>query len=408
MTFGGLAERRNPMPGWLGIALAVAIAVLCIRTGNLVPLLAALALIAMIMLHELGHFLAARATGMKATEFYVGFGPRLWSVRRGETEYGVKAVPAGGYVRILGMTNLEDVDPADEPRAYRQQSMWARVFVVSAGVLMQFALALLCLLLIGVVWGRPDTGSWEIERLQAGSPAAHAGLEAGERIVKVDDLPVATFEEATDELRQRPGETVLLTLTNGGRQRAVEVTLLRRHPESGERVGYLGVGGRPTFEHVGLIGGATYGVRLLADSTVAGVEGIGKIFSPAGFRNWFDNASRLAKETDSPKDVPDERLISPVGVVRSADSIVDGSVPNALSLFANINIFVALINLVPLPPFDGGHIAVAFYEGIRSRGGRRYRVDFARLLPVAVAVITVMLMLGITSILLDIVRPVEL
>ena len=408
MTFGGIGERKAPPPGWVGLAVVVAVAVLCIRTGNLVPFLAAAALIAMVMLHEFGHYIAARRTGMKATEFFLGFGPRLWSTRRGETEYGVKAIPAGGYVRIIGMTNLEDVDPADEARAYRQKSTGARVLVASAGVLVQMLLALLCFLAIGLVWGRPDTGSWEIARVQQSSPAALAGLKVGDRIVAVNGTEVATFEEATALLRDHPGDTVELAVRSQGQDRTTQAALLARHPDTGERVGFLGVGGRPTFSRVGVVRGAGYGLSLLGESVTSGVEGVGKIFSPSGFRAWVDNVSSLTDDDAVTPARSNERVISPVGVVRSADEIVAGSVPNALALFATINVFVGLINLVPLPPFDGGHIVVALYERVRSRGGRTYRVDYARLLPVAVAVISVMLMLGVTSLLLDIVRPVEL
>lgn len=408
MTFGGLGERKAPPPGWVGLALVGLITFLCVRTGNLVPFLAAIALIVMVMLHEFGHFVAARATGMKATEFFLGFGPRLWSTRRGETEYGVKAIPAGGYVRIIGMTNLEDVDPADEERTYRQKSTGARVLVASAGVLVQLVLALICFMAIGLLWGRPDTGSWQIARVQPGTPAARAELTAGDRIVSVDGAAVATFDQATDLLREHPGDVVELGVTRDGERRDVEVTLLARHPDTGERVGFLGVGGEPTFTRVGVVRGAGYGLSLLTDSITSGVQGVGKIFSPSGFRSWVDNVSSLTDEDQPATSGSGERVVSPVGVVRSADDLIAGSVPNALALFATINVFVALINLIPLPPFDGGHIAVALYEWVRSRGNRRYRVDYARLLPIAVAVITVMLMLGVTSLLLDIVRPVEL
>ncbi|HWD25238.1 MAG TPA: site-2 protease family protein [Acidimicrobiales bacterium] len=98
-----------------GVALAYAVHALSV-------LVVVVALVAMVMLHELGHFTAAKIAGMKVTEYFFGFGPKLWSVRRGETEYGVKAIPAGGYVRIIGMTSLEEVDAADEPRSYRQAS----------------------------------------------------------------------------------------------------------------------------------------------------------------------------------------------------------------------------------------------------------------------------------------------
>src|ERR1700730_200144 len=103
------------------------------------------ALLISIMLHEAGHFVTAKAFGMKATQFFLGFGTTLWSRKRGETEYGIKALPLGGFVKITGMTTLDDVDPADEPRSFRNKPGWQRVIVLGAGSFMHFALALVLL-----------------------------------------------------------------------------------------------------------------------------------------------------------------------------------------------------------------------------------------------------------------------
>src|SRR5947209_7302931 len=133
------------------VRLLVAVAAvvgITLATGTFSTMAVIIALLVMIMLHEFGHFVTAKAAGMKVTEFFVGFGPRLWSVRKGETEYGVKALPLGGYVRIIGMNNLEDVDPADEPRAYRQQPFWRRMSVAVAGSTMHFLLAFVLLVVL--------------------------------------------------------------------------------------------------------------------------------------------------------------------------------------------------------------------------------------------------------------------
>src|SRR5579872_5431191 len=126
------ATPRNRTPMVMGIVLAVLL--LFIATGHLVAVVAgAVVIAAVILLHELGHFVAAKLTGMKVTEFFVGFGPKLWSTQKGETEYGVKAIPFGGYNRIIGMNNLEQVDPVDEPRSFRSQTFPRRVLVAVAG-----------------------------------------------------------------------------------------------------------------------------------------------------------------------------------------------------------------------------------------------------------------------------------
>ena len=146
-----------------------------------------------VFMHESGHYLAARATGMKATEFFLGFGPRLFSFRRGETEFGVKPVLAGAYVKIIGMTNLDEVDPVDEPRTYRQKSYPKRVLVASAGSLMHFAMAFVAMFILLSVFGEPkvEEGKWEVGLVVEESPgvglssAAEAGIRPGDRILAI-------------------------------------------------------------------------------------------------------------------------------------------------------------------------------------------------------------------------------
>src|SRR5438477_4664964 len=139
------------------LAFFVAIVlVLAIVTGFSPFLGVIFALIAIVMLHEFGHFVTAKWAGMKVSEYFFGFGPRLWSIKKGETEYGIKAIPVGGYVRIIGMNNLENVDPADEPRTYRQKSYPRRLSVAFAGSFMHFLLAFVLLMILWTSVGVPD------------------------------------------------------------------------------------------------------------------------------------------------------------------------------------------------------------------------------------------------------------
>jgi len=144
------------------------------------------AIIVMITLHELGHYLTAKWSGMKVTEYFLGFGPKLWSVRKGETDYGVKLIPAGAYVRIIGMNNLDEVPPEDEPRTYRQQSYPKRVLVASAGSAMHFMLALVCIFTVLTLTGAPggkvfrETNAWQVEKVSEDSAAQRAGLQPGD------------------------------------------------------------------------------------------------------------------------------------------------------------------------------------------------------------------------------------
>ena len=148
-----------------------------------------LSFVVMLVVHELGHFVVARWAGMQVTEAFIGFGPRVWSVQRGETEYGVKAIPAGAYVRITGMTNLDEVEPEVEHRTYRQQSYPRRLAVALAGSATQFLLAGLLLVVIFVALGRPDTGSWVVRSVVPATAAEEAGVLAEDRILSVGGRP---------------------------------------------------------------------------------------------------------------------------------------------------------------------------------------------------------------------------
>src|SRR5947199_2828072 len=171
----------------LGYFVAIVL-VLAIVTGFSPFLAVIFAIIAIVMLHELGHFMTAKWAGMKVTEYFFGFGPKLWSIRKGETEYGIKALPLGGYVRITGMNSLEQVDPADEPRSFRQQSFPKRVIVLVAGSFTHFLMAFVLLFLVWAAVGVPKStlSVGGIYRLQGESPAAKAGFKVGDRILAVD------------------------------------------------------------------------------------------------------------------------------------------------------------------------------------------------------------------------------
>src|SRR5262249_35089539 len=146
-----------------------------------------------VFLHEMGHFLTAKQAGMKVTEYFIGIGPRLWSFRRGETEYGVKAFPVAAYVRIVGMSDLEEVEPADFDRTYPSKGYWARLRVVLAGPFMNFAIAIVALFVFFVSVGSVAATGWHIKEVGAGSAAAVAGVRTGDRIVSLDGRAVTDW-----------------------------------------------------------------------------------------------------------------------------------------------------------------------------------------------------------------------
>jgi len=386
-------------------------------TGVTSTVLVVVAIIVMIMLHELGHFLTAKWAGMKVTEYFLGFGPRLWSVRKGETEYGVKAIPAGGYVKIIGMSSLEQVDPADEDRTYRQKPYWRRLSVAVAGSTVHFILAFLILLVLFSVVGVPnydrEFSVGQISRLETGpSPAEEAGFELGDTIVAVDGRRM-TWDDVPDYIRARPGRPVVFDVErDGGRIQltAVPVDLSKvavkgseGAPRPSEPLGFVGIG-NPTFpiERSGPVEALRRSTTGLGRATVDTVKALGGIFSPDGASSY----SRQLVDGNAQTDENDPRFLSPVGFVRVASQAADTGWREVLTLLLSINVFVGIFNMIPLLPLDGGHVAIATYERIRSRKGRMYHADVAKAMPIYYMVFLVIVFLGVSSLYLDIVRPI--
>ena len=211
----------------ISLMLMLSLIVLLGISGGWQLLLVVFALIVMIVLHELGHYLTAKRSGMKVTEFFLGFGPKLWSVQRGETEYGVKAIPAGAYVRIIGMNNIDEVPPEDEPRTYRQQSYPKRVAVASAGSAMHFLQAIIAVFLVFTVFGAPGGHLFTqppappapvIGEITPGSAAAAADLHSGDMIRAIDGETVTDFDQLHDALVTRAGTAVTLDVERDGQR----------------------------------------------------------------------------------------------------------------------------------------------------------------------------------------------
>ena len=367
-----------------------------------------------IMLHEAGHFVTARLFGMKASEFFVGFGPRIWSFRRGETEYGIKAIPAGGYVRIVGMNSHDAVSDADRPRAFYNQPAWQRVIVLIAGSFTHFVVAGLLLFTTLAFFTVPQLSggepvlSNEVGRVLGGDPAALAGVESGDRIVTVDGVSTPTFDAVVDIVASSPGETVELGIVRDGRELTRDVTIATQNPD-GEEIGYLGVGsgGYVFSEHSVLeaVGGVFVGEYSLPTLTGRSLSGIAQIFTPESLSSWISQADTAnERTTDGP--------ISLIGAAQVGNELVElGAISSVLLLLAQLNIVLGALNMLPLPPLDGGHVAVLAIEravnAVRSRRGRStdWELDPAVVTPVALAVILFLGLFGITALYIDIVNP---
>lgn len=351
-----------------------------------------------IVLHEFGHFYTARRSGMKATQFFLGFGPRIWSIHRNGVEYGVRAIPLGGFVKIIGMTNVDEVDPADESRTYRQGTYPRRMWVITAGSAMHMIIAIV--LIVGVYgsWGRlQETGDVTIAAIVDGSPAAGADLQAGDIVRTVNGTEIATADALRDVLgASAPGTTLSFEIERNDTLFDIDVTMVQ-HPDVTDRVqGFLGVAPRSAGRvQLGLGSALVEGPQDLVTAVGQAITGIAKVINPVTVAGHL---------TGSNTDVT-TRPSTIVGATRISEDVgeFDGWA-GILTMLAAVNVSVGVFNMFPLLPLDGGHAAIATYERIRSRRGKRYFADVNKLTPIAVVCVALLAFMFLTGLYLDTVQ----
>ena len=422
-----------------------------------------------IALHELGHLLPAKRFGVKVTEYMIGFGPTVWSRHRGETSYGVKAFPLGGFIRMIGMlppakgdpagtarsmttgrfavmiadarrASLEEVGPGDESRVFYRKPVWQRIIIMLGGPTMNLILAfvLFAVILVGIGMPQPSLQVADIvpctptatqaivAPLPSGNcpsgstptPAADSGLQPGDVIVAVDGQPASEWSAVTEQIWDRPGQAITVTVDRGGQQidLAMNVATITRPvldetgTPTGETVTAGFVGLRPQMEFVPESWSAV--PAYMWDLTVRSVQAL--ISLPVRLYELVTETLIGGQEraVDGPVSVVGVSRIG--GEIAAMDEPMESKVATFLGLAASLNLFLFLFNLVPVLPLDGGHVVSAAYEGLR-RGWARLRrrpdpgpVDTARLLPVAYVVAGVLLAMGVIVIWADIVRPISL
>ncbi|MCU1370549.1 MAG: peptidase family protein [Ilumatobacteraceae bacterium] len=438
--------------GWLRLAALIGVLALI---GWLRPwmLIVIVAILLMITLHELGHYLTAKRAGMKVTEFFLGFGPKIWSMRRGETEYGIKCIPAGAYVKIPGMVNIDEVAPEDEARTYRQKSFGSRVSVAVAGSAMHFALALVLLYVSAVFIGQPaDAFSSDpvspppvLEKVYSGSGASEAGLRAGDEITSVDGKATPTGDALREAAGPHFGETVPVTYLRNGRERSADVELgpYSFTADDGSIATTCGLGismAKAPDETVGPVEGLAKAPQQFAQIFVVSAKGLGSFFSPSGISSFGSQvgnahedrnkaaetkkepaaetcaakAAAIAKDpsgrvtTTASGSSGENRILSIWGLIGFGSDVGQSNPAGLITLFALINVFIGMFNLIPLLPFDGGHVAIAVYENIQEKRlhRRRYFADVTRLLPLTYGVVLVLGLLFVSSLYLDVVNPI--
>lgn len=435
---GQSPERRGPRAGlsqlliWLLIAAAV-VTLIVVERNRLAFLFGILifvvALLVSVMLHELGHFLTAKKFHMRVTQFFVGFGRTLWSTFRGETEYGVKALWVGGFVKITGMTSMEDVDVAHEPRSFRAKPGWQRIIVLAAGSFMHFVLAMLLLFALALAIGQAYLSNTSLVGSVAScvpgsvhalnsanpctsgnlgkSPAELAGLKPGDRIVSVAGRPVGSWNQLHTVLASEPvGTSIPVVVRRAGRTVELPVTLAK---VPGRSVPYLGVDRAVVYRRSGFFGSWGYAGDQFANTLTSSVSAIGRL--PSALPDLF-SANRSSTAAG--------QVSSVVGVGEVTGDVVQAALPwqakvtVVLFLVASLNIFVGAFNLLPLLPLDGGHLAVVIFERLRAWFNRlRGRpdpglVDIQRLVPVSLLVFAVLVGFSTLLIAADIVNPVHL
>ena len=417
-------------------------------------------IILMVVIHEMGHFLAAKFFDMKATEAFWGFGPKLWSVKKGETEYGVKALPLGGYVRIVGMNPLEEVDPEEEHRTYRAKPFHQKAVVVLAGITSHFVIGFALFLVVVFMYGSSAVGETEQLRVVEAvtqvlatpnadeedavpirvlrddgvvavdgvpiteidpnttkprgqisvvtvqrdgelidiettdvvrpSPARIAGIRPGDELVEFGGVRVDTWLDFVEVAHDNPGETVDVVMLRDGELVEFSVPLTINILENGDEVGFFGISPVQVDVELGVFGRIGLAGETLWVSILGSFEGLGLLVV---------NIPEIMGQVLDPEPgvVSESRPISVIGLVRLA-----GPVESSLALLAFVNVFVGVLNVIPLYPLDGGHFAVAAWEKVRGRS-----VDIRPLLPVAATVFAFLVILGVFSIVLDIVNPIR-
>ena len=401
----------------------------------------ALAILVSVALHECGHMWVARATGMKVRRYFVGFGPTLWSTIRpnkiGSTEYGLKAVPLGGFCDIAGMTAAEELRPEDQPYAMYRQKVWKRVAVLFAGPAMNFIIGLVLIYGIAVVWGlpplhppttavvgettcvKPEVIKGELGSCTGVGPAAVAGIEPGDVVVKVGGAEVKTFEQMVAAVQKSSGPTpfVLERNENGTTvtiDTVVDVTTTKRwvaKPDGGQVTGPTDVGA------IGItaaqFGPTQYNPLTAVPATFifTGDLGVELVKALAAIPTKVGALVHAIRGGERDPETP----ISVVGASIIGGDTVDHGLWVAFWFFlAQLNFVLGVINLVPLLPFDGGHIAVAVYEKLRNmvRSARGLvpggPVDYGRLMPATYVVLVVVVGYMALTVTADLINPIRL
>lgn len=383
------------------------------------------ALLISVMIHEAGHYFTAKKFGMKVTEFFVGFGKKIWSTQRGETEFGVKAIPAGGYCRIVGMSPREELSEADTHRAFVKAGVGQRLIVLGAGSFLHFVIGFILLLTLFLSVGVtqvtstiervseciPKTSSEVCSAKSLPSPAFKAGILAGDKVTQINGQSYSEWVDVINIIRASAGRELSVTVERDGVPVNFLVTPAKRDSE-GKTVGVLGV--------VNTVGNITYSPIA---ATGKAIENTGDILknSLTALFTLPAKIPDLVRQTFGGEKRDVEGLVGVVGVARvsgetaSTDVLtLREKVATFILIIASLNLFVGMFNLLPLLPLDGGHMAVAIADGVRNFQAKRRGMakpspfDVERLAPITMVVFLFMASLSLLLLTADIFNPIKL
>ena len=368
------------------------------------------ALLLSVMVHEFGHYITARKYGMWVSEFFVGFGKRIWSVQRGETEFGVKAIPAGGYCKIEGMSPNDEMPVGQEDRAFYKASSGKKLVVLGAGSFLHFVLGfvLLFTLFAGIGTNQVLPVIYEVV---PNSAAQAAGIQVGDEIVSINGKRVTEWYKDVEVIRQSQGRELSLVLNRNGEEIAVTASA-RLTDLDGTKRYVLGIVNDVGLKRSGLLVSIRNSATVTKSFLVESVKSLGKL--PEKIPALW-GATVRGEERDP------NGLVGVVGVARVSGEAVGSdklTVMERLATFvlivASLNIFVGIFNLLPILPLDGGHMAVAIADSIRAffarlRGRPRPApIDVTVLTPITMLVFVVLATLTLLLLVADVINPVTL
>ena len=368
------------------------------------------ALLLSVMVHEFGHYITARKYGMWVSEFFVGFGKRIWSVQRGETEFGVKAIPAGGYCKIEGMSPSDELPEGQEDRAFYKASSAKKLVVLGAGSFLHFVLGFILLFTLFAGIGTNQVLP-VINEVVPNSAAQAAGIQAGDEVVSINGKRVTEWYKDVEVIRQSQGRELTLVVNRNGEEITVTASARLTDIDGTQRY-VLGIVNDVGLKRSGLFVSLKNSATVTQGFLVESVKSLGKL--PEKIPALW-GATVRGEERDA------NGLVGVVGVARVSGEAVGSDkltpmerLATFVLIVASLNIFVGVFNLLPILPLDGGHMAVAIADSIRAffarlRGRPRPApIDVTVLTPITMVVFVVLSTLTLLLLVADVINPVTL